>query len=116
MEEEADQIQLARGAVLERRLGGVALRLLPRVHLRRGKPQNLQQTSNPGPRLAARRDVTYGLERVGEDLGDDATAGAREAVDQRVRHPPACSYSPVPTPSSSPRLAGRRITASSRPK
>jgi hypothetical protein len=33
-EEEEDQAHLADGAVLERRLGGVALRLLPRVHLR----------------------------------------------------------------------------------
>jgi hypothetical protein len=30
------QAYLAGGAVLERRLGGVAFRLLPRVHLRRG--------------------------------------------------------------------------------
>jgi hypothetical protein len=30
------QAYLAGGAVLERQLGGVAFRLLPRVHLRRG--------------------------------------------------------------------------------
>jgi hypothetical protein len=40
-EEEKHQAHLADGAVLERRLGGVALRLLPRVHLRT-HPQTLR--------------------------------------------------------------------------
>lgn len=30
--------------------------------------------------------MTYCLEGVGEELSDDAAAGASQAVDQRVRH------------------------------
>jgi hypothetical protein len=87
------QAYLAGGAVLERRLGGVALRLLPRVHLRRGNFSTPGATTEP----VSRRSMTHGLERVGEELGDDPAAGAGEPVDQRVRHLRASSSClPVP--------------------
>jgi hypothetical protein len=56
------------------------------------QPQSWQSKAK-----VCRRSMTHGLERVGEELGDDPAAGAGEPVDQRVRHPRAgSSCLPVP--------------------
>jgi len=81
------------------------------------KTSKFQRLRNPGLRsAAARRQATYGLQRVGKELGDDPAAGAGEAVDQRVWHLSLLLLSNPRRPPSLPRFAGRRITAASRAK